>query len=130
MAGVKKNSRSLRYNWRISPESSEDFKKIRYYLDVVDDKFREEKIKRIFDKVQKKSIINFNFEIINSLEGKVEGTDFRYLCEIYDSACSPKLVEKSIKEVFGKNCVKDPELYDRIKEGTSLEAYLMKLHSK
>ena len=79
---------------------------------------------------QEKSIINFTFERIQILEGKVSGTDFRYLCEVYDSVCSPKLVEQSIKEVFGKNCVKDPELYDRVKKGTSLEAYLEQLHSE
>jgi len=130
MAKVLKKSRHIRYNWIKSPESSEDFQKVRYYFDIVDDKFRGEKIKRILDKVQEKSIINFTFERIQLLAGKVSGTDFRYLCEVYDSACSPKLVEQSIKEIFGKNCVKDLELYDRIKKGSSLDAYLEELHTK
>jgi hypothetical protein len=130
MIKVLKKSRHLRYHWVNSPESSEDLQKVRYFFDIVDDKFREEKIKRILDKVQKKSIINFTFERIQLLEGKVNETDFRYLCEVYDSVCSPKLVEQSIKEIFGKNCVKDSQLYDRTKKGTSLEAYLEELHSK
>jgi hypothetical protein len=130
MARVLKKSRHLRYNWINSPDSSEDVRKVRYYFDVIDDKFREEKINRILDKVQAKSIINFTFEGIQILRGKVSKTDLRYLCKVYDSVCSPKLVEQSIKELFGKNCVKDPELYDRIKKGSSLETYLEELHSK
>lgn len=127
---IFKKSRHLRYNWRISPDSSEDFPKVRYWFDIIDDKFREEKIKRVLDRVQEKTIINFNFENIQHLEGKVIGTDFRYLCEIYDSNCSPKLVLFAIKDVFGKNYVRDTNLYDRIKKGESLEAYLEKLHSE
>jgi len=130
MIQVLKNSRHLRYNWKVSPESSEDFQKVRYYFDIIDDKFREEKIKRIIDKVQGKSIINFNFEKIQSFEGKVSGTDFRYLCEIYDSKCSPKIVLSAIKDVFGNNYVKDADLYDRSKKGVSLEAYLERFHSE
>jgi len=130
MVKVLKKCRHIRYNWRVSPESSEDFQKVRYYFDVIDNKFREEKIKRILNKVQEKSIIHFNFEKIQSLEGKVSKTDLRYLCEIYDSTCSPKLVLESIKEVFEDNYVRDSELYDRIKKGESLKAYLEKIHSE
>ena len=130
MGKVRKDSRHLRYNWRISPESSEDLQKVRHYFDVIDDKFREEKIKRILSRVQEKSIINFNFEKIQSLQGKVSETDLRYLCEVYDSTCSPKIVLSAIKDVFGDNYVKDVNLYDRVKKGDSLEAYLEGFHSK
>jgi hypothetical protein len=130
MGKVRKDSRHIRYNWRISPESSEDLQKVRHYLDVIDDKFREEKIKRVLDRVQEKTIINFNFEKIQSLQGKVSGTDLRYLCEVYDSTCSPKIVLSVIKDVFGDNYVKDADLYDRVKKGDSLEAYLERFHSK
>lgn len=125
-----KKSRHLRYNWKASPESSEDFQKVRYYFDIIDDKFREEKIKRIIDKVQGKSIIHFNFEKIQSFEGKVSGTDFRYLCEVYDSTCSPKIVLSAIKDVFGGNYVRDADLYDRSKKGLSLETHLEGFHFK
>jgi len=130
MANIIRKSRHIRYNWKLSPESSEDLQKVRYYFDIVDDKFREEKIKRIIDKVQGKSIIHFNFEKIQSFEGKVSETDFRYLCEVYDSKCSPKIVLSAIKDVFGDNYVRDTNLYDRTKKGTSLEAYLEGFHSE
>jgi hypothetical protein len=130
MKKVLKKSRHIIYNWKLSPDSSEDSQKVRYYFDVIDDKFREDKINRIFDRVQEKSIINFNFEKIQSFQGKVSNTDFRYLCEVYDSNCSPKIVLSAIKDVFGENYVRDTNLYDRIKKGDSLEAHLERFHSE
>ena len=127
MKKILRKSRHLRWNWIISPEDSE---KIRYYFNVVDDKFREEKIKQILDKIQGGTIINFNFEGIQTLEGKVKGTNFRYLCRIYDSICSSSLASSAVQKVFGKSVVKDPNLYDRTKSGTSLEDYLVKLYEE
>jgi muramoyltetrapeptide carboxypeptidase LdcA involved in peptidoglycan recycling len=127
---VFSKSKHLRFNWRESPESSEDLPLTRYYFDVVDNKFREQKIEQILGGVQNQTIINFKFnEITPSYEGKVEGTNLRYLCRVYDSNCSPELVKKSILEVFGNSYVVDKNLYDRSKKGTSLELYLSKLHS-
>lgn len=128
---IRRNSRHLRFNWTNSPESSQDSEKLRFYFDIVDDKFREEKIKRILDEVQELSIINFSFEeAYKPIEGSIPGTGLKYLCKIYDSNCSSKLVRQAIRKVFGDNWIRDPDLYDRIKEGTSLEKYLESIHHK
>ena len=126
---IRKDSRHLRWNWRESPESSEDSKKVRYYFDVVDDKFREGKIFKILSELEKLSIINFSFDEIQRLEGKVGNSKLKYLCKVYDSDCSPNLVGKAVKHIFGSNVVMDENLYDRVKSGTSLEKYLENLHS-
>jgi len=109
--------------------------KIRYYFCVADNKFREQKIKKILDNILSLTIINFSFEEIFSpdgkvLEGEVKATPNRYLCKIYDSSCHPDLVKTAINKTFKKNIVKDPNLYDRIKSRTSLEQYLEKIYSK
>ena len=129
MKKVYKNSKHIRWNWRESPESIEGFRKSRYYFCVADNKFREEKIKRILDTILSLTIINFHFQEFPSLEGKVEGTPNRYLCKIYDSSCHPDLVQTAVHKVF-KNVVKDSNLYERSKKNTSLEKYLENFYSK
>jgi hypothetical protein len=123
------SGRYFLYNWIISPESTEDKPLVRYYFDVVDDKFRTQKILRVLDEVQKSSWLNFNFEQIGGdYEGKVGATKFRYLARVYDSTVSPKIVEGAIKRVFPNRNKKDENLYDRVKSGTSLEKYLEGRH--
>ena len=122
-----KKSRHARVNWEVSPDSSEGNDLIRYYIVVVDDKYREDKIEKVLHFIQEKSIINFSFEeAYNSpyLKGKVEGTDYRYLCKVYNSKCTPNYFMNAVRMVFGKNWVKDRDLYIRTKPGTSLENYL------
>jgi uncharacterized protein YktA (UPF0223 family) len=123
------SGRYLLYNWRESPESNEDKKLIRYYFDIVDDKFREQKILRIFDEIQNYSFVSFNFEQIGGdYEGKVGSTGLRYLTRVYDSLVSPHVVELAIRKVFPGRNKKDENLYDRVKRGTSLEKYLEGRH--
>lgn len=127
---ILKKSRHIRWNWRESPESSEDKRKTRYFFDNVDDKFREEKIKRVLGYVNSLTTINFSFEQIGvDLEGKVENTKFRYLCKVYDSDCAPNLIQKALTKVFGNSVVNDPNLYERIKGKNLLEKYLESIHS-
>lgn len=122
---ILRRSRHFRLNWINSPDDPE---KIRYYFNIVDDKFREEKIKRILDEIQNQTIINFSFEEIQTLEGRVAGSDLRYLCKVYDANCSPKLVSVAIQKIFKSSVIKDSNLYDRVKPGTSLEQYLTKIY--
>jgi hypothetical protein len=130
---VEKNSRHARINWEICPDSSEDKALIRYYIVVVDNKYREDKIKKVLNFIQEKSIINFSFEEDYGnlgLEGKVEGTDFRYLCKIYNSKCTSKYFIDAVRKVFGERWVRDRDLYIRVKPGTSLENYLADFFAK
>lgn len=133
VGSVSPKSRHLRYNCVKSPESSEDNELFRHFFDIVDDKFRKDKIMKIFDYVQDLSIISFNFRKVDLegdwLEGKVSGTKFRYLCEAYDSNCSPEFVKRALLKAFPNSLVRDVNLYERVKKGTSLDKYLLSLHA-
>lgn len=67
---------------------------------------------------------------IQTLEGKVKESGLRYLCKVYDSVCSSSLASSAVQKVFGKSVIKDPNLYDRVKSGTSLEEYLVNLYEE
>ena len=133
--GLKKKSlkgkKCLRWNYVDAPDNCEGKKRIRCFFDIVDNKFRQEKIKDILHTANSRSIINFNFEeAMMPLEGKIVGTEFRYLCKIYDINCTPKYIEEAISKLFGDASIRDKNLYERTKEGTSLEKYLWSIHGE
>ncbi len=107
---IYKNSRHIRWNWEQSPENLE---MIRCHYVIVDDKNRKGSIEKILDYARKRSIINLTFEAVRPMiEGKVEGTKFRYLFVSYDTQYNPQFVDP--KKIF-KEVVKDSDLYERNK---------------
>jgi hypothetical protein len=119
MAKILKKDRHVRWNWEKSPD---DFDLVRYHFVIVDDKDRKGKIRKILDSI-KKEVPNYSFVPIRSVEGKVEGTDFRYLFESYDTYYSPSLL--NMNKLF-KNSIKDKDLYER-KKG-NIEDYVSNLY--
>jgi len=127
MTKILRKNRHFRWNWR---QSIDDPEKIDYYFVIVDDKNRKAKIEEIINKVNS-GAINFSFEEISlPLQGKVGGTSLKYLCKIYESKCGVNLVNEVILKIFKDSVIKDNNLYDRVKTGTSLELYLAKLYEK
>jgi hypothetical protein len=120
MAKTIKNVRQVRWNWEKSPDNDE---MARYHFVVIDDKNRKEKIIRIMDSIKSKIDPSYSFDLVRSVEGKVNGTDFRYLFESYDTLYSPTLLD--MNSLF-KNNVRDKELYER-KKG-NIEEYVSSLH--
>jgi len=122
MGKVYKNSRHVRWNWQTSPDHEE---RVRYHFVVVDDKFRGGKLDQIKENIRSKTIMNFPFEEIRRLEGKVVGTNFRYLFVSCDTVYSPSLVSF---ESVSKNIKKDTDLIER-KRG-NIEDYVANLYEK
>lgn len=120
MKKILKNSRHIRWNWERSPD---DFELVRYHFIVVDDKNRNGKVILILESLQKQIDPNYSFSRIRSVEGKVAGTEFRYLFESYDTLYSPGLL--NLSKLF-KNTIKDKELYER-KNG-NIEDYVSNLY--
>ena len=115
-----KNKRHIRWNWEKSPDSEET---VRYHLIIVDDRFRESKLEKIKINFREETIINYPFEEIRSVGGKVKGTPFRYLFVSYDTIYSPSLLSfKGISE----NVKKDLDLRER-KRG-NIEDYVANLY--
>ncbi|OYT36451.1 hypothetical protein B6U91_01230 [Candidatus Pacearchaeota archaeon ex4484_71] len=129
MGKVSKKSRHLRWNWIRPPESLPGEDKYLYFLSLVDDKFRRKKLDDLLEGANSISIIDFYFQQLDEFEGKVKGTNLRYLAKVYESNCSPTLFKQAVNRSFGPNAVQDRDLYYRIKPGTSLEFYLEKLYS-
>jgi hypothetical protein len=121
MGRVIKNVRQVVWNWEKSPANEE---MVRYHFVVIDDKNRKEKITRIINSMKRKISSNYVFEQIRSVEGKVEGTDFRYLFESYDTPHSPSLLDMN---VLFKHSSQDKELYER-KKG-NIEGYVSDFHA-
>ena len=119
---VKKKSRHIRWNWQRSPDSAE---MVRCHFIVVDDKNREEKIEKILDSALNKSIIHCMFNEIRSVEGKVRGSEFRYLFKTYDTSYTPKYLNP--KAIFPL-VIKDKELYERQKDFEGICKYVAKLY--
>ncbi|HPD81570.1 MAG TPA: hypothetical protein PK357_00540 [Candidatus Pacearchaeota archaeon] len=107
MGKINKKERHIRWNWEKSPD---DFELVRYHFVVVDDKDRKGKIRKILDSISSEISSSYSFVEIRSVEGKVEGTDFRYLFESYDTFYSPTLL--NMNKLF-KNAFKDKDLYER-----------------
>jgi hypothetical protein len=122
MDEVKKKERHVRWNWEKSPDNL-DF--ARYHFVVVDDKDRKGKIRKIIDSISSEISSSYSFIPIRSVEGKVGGTEFRYLFETYDTYYSPNLLNMNV--LFKKN-VRDKDLYERTKKNTSIENYIADLY--
>ena len=121
MGKVFKKSRHLRWSWEQSPENSE---LVRYHFIISDDKNKKGKMESILNSIKSKVVVNHPFELIRSKEGKVKGSEFRYLFNSYDTAYSPILFNP--REIF-EHVKKDPNLYER-KIG-SIEDYVEKVYS-
>ncbi|HJX50054.1 MAG TPA: hypothetical protein VJ438_01190, partial [Candidatus Nanoarchaeia archaeon] len=75
--------RHIRWNWEKSPDNEE---MVRYHFVVVDDKDREGIMRRITEQLLAINPI----EPVREEEGKVKGTEFRYLFESYDTVVAPR----------------------------------------
>jgi hypothetical protein len=120
MLKTLKKSRHVRWNWEKSPDNPE---MARYHFVIIDDKDRKGKVMKIIDTIKSRVASNYPFEQIRSVEGKVKGTEFRYLFESYDSLYSPSLF--CMDCIFKKN-VRDTNLYER-KKG-NIEDYVSNLY--
>jgi hypothetical protein len=120
MGKVIKNIRQVRWNWEKSPDNEE---MARYHFVIIDDKNRKEKITRIMDSIRAKIDPSYSFDLVRSVEGKMEGIDFRYLFESYDTLYSPNLLNMDV--LFKKN-FRDKDLYERSKG--NIEDYVSDLH--
>lgn len=118
---IYKNSRHVRWNWEQSPDNPD---LVRYHFIIVDDKFRAAKLEQIKENMRKKVFVNYPFEEIRRLEGKVVGTDYRYLFVTLDTAYHRNLVSF---ESVSKNIKKDTNLIER-KKGT-IEDYVASVYS-
>lgn len=119
---VPKNSRHVRWNWEKSPDAEET---VRYHFIIVDDKNRKGKMEKILENIRDKSFVNYPFEEIRSEEGKVEGTEYRYIFKTYDTQYAPNLVDfKGVSE----NIKRDKELSERKK--TDISWYVENKYSK
>ncbi len=102
-----KKSRHIRWNWEKSPDNDE---RVRYHIIVVDDKDREGKFRKLIDRVKGQVASNYSFEEIRSAEGKVTGTEFRYLFKSYDTLYSMQFLRNAL---FDFKAVQDPNLRER-----------------
>ncbi|MBI2499166.1 hypothetical protein HYV88_02900 [Candidatus Woesearchaeota archaeon] len=84
---ISNRERHVRWNWEISPE----YGLVRYHIVVIDDKSRETTIERLLEQMQKYGFV----ERIRRSEGKVIGTDYRYLFESYDTPIAPREIDFS-----------------------------------
>ena len=134
MAKINKNiskkrfynkDRYIKYNWEKSPESIEGAEKVRYHFIIVNDRFRESKLDKLISNFHEKSIMNYVFEEVRRIEGKVFGTDYRYLFVSYDTIYTPQFLNFS---GISKNVKRDFDLRER-KKGTS-EDYVSSLYSE
>jgi hypothetical protein len=113
---IYKTERHVRWNWEASPDSPG---LARYHLIVVDDKNRDITMNSLLEKISKAGIISSSVKLIRTREGKVSGSELRYLFQSYDS-------QIKIGSFFGINkpIRRDPELNERTKRGSSIEQYV------
>jgi hypothetical protein len=120
MKQIKKNSRHVRWNWEVSPEQDLDnHKYVRYHFIVVDDKDREGLMGKILVGLSKYAEVI----PIRRVEGKVSGSEFRYLFSSYDSIIKPDMIEwQSLK----RDIKRDSDLRER-KQG-NIEDYVARVY--
>jgi len=106
---INKKSRHVRWNWERSPDQENSN---RYHFVFVDDKGRRQKLEQTLGNMQGKSIIYFPFDEVRLVEGKVFGTDYRYLLASYDSPYPPAFVSF---EGVSERVIRDRNLYERKK---------------
>lgn len=106
MRKVFKKSRHIEWNMEESPDN---FELVRYHFIVVDDKRRESIMNEI---LQDLSRWGGSISLIRNVEGKVVGSNFRYLFRTYDSNQKPDMIN-FIR--LGKSVKRNYELYERKK---------------
>lgn len=114
---ISDKERHVRWNWE---SSGGDYLGVRYHFVIVDDRFREGKLNQLIGSLNE---INFGIEVERRLEGKVEGTKFRYLFASFNSRTSPEFLNWA-----GLVKKQDTDLVER-KRG-SIEDYVANLYSK
>lgn len=115
--------RHIVWNCEISPTSFFEGALVRYHFIIVDDKFRESKLKNILGKFEKNSGVSYPLEKIREKEGKFKATSFRYLFASFDAVYPPNFLDfKGIS----CNIKKDPNLLER-KRG-SIEDYVSNIY--
>ncbi len=118
MARVYKKSRHIRWNWEPSPENPREL--IRYQVIVVDDKGREKIRNQIFEQLQK---VSSGIEMIRERQGKVAGSNLRYLFSTFDTVLSPEIIDFT---KISKPLKRDFDLAER-KRG-DIEDYVAELY--
>ena len=117
----KPNERHIRWNYEKSPD---DENLVRYHFIISDDKFRDAKLEEILLKIQTKTIASYPFEKIRRIEGKTEGTEFRYLFVSFDTPFSPKLLDFY---KISNNVKRDESLRERTRG--NIEDYVESIYS-
>ena len=118
---LQNQTRHIRWNWEQSPDNVDvrDADLVRYHFIIVDDKNREGKLNKILA-----SLSRYGELIpIRQVEGKVRGTDFRYLFASYDTPVRPDMLDFRGSERVVR---RDSELRER-KRGT-IEDYVARLY--
>ncbi|MEX0932775.1 MAG: hypothetical protein WDZ77_01610 [Candidatus Pacearchaeota archaeon] len=113
----------VRYHW----ESSKDDKGILKYGVLVVSKYRvqrEEIMDRIFGDI---ASIHSGIEVLREVEGSILNSHgLRYLFNQFDTPVKPSEIQW---HDFGLPVVRDRGLYERVKKGASVEAYIESLFS-
>ena len=117
MSKIKKTERHVRWNWEQSPE---DGNLVRYHFVIIDDRDREGVMRKITEQLLQVNPI----EPIRSVEGKVQGTKYRYLFNSYDTVVAPRMIAWS---KVGKPIKRDKDLRER-KVG-NIEDYVAEVYS-
>ncbi len=116
---VLKKSRHIRWNWEQSPDSEE---LVRYHFVIVDDKGREGIRNQIFEQLQK---VSSGIEMIREREGKVKGTEYRYLFSSFETVLGPEMIDFT---KIRKPIKRDKDLIER-KRG-NIEDYVSRLYER
>ena len=113
---VYRTERHIRWNWETSPDNPD---LVRYHFIIVDDKNRDMTMNSLLEKISNAGAISSPIELIRTRQGKVEGSELRYLFQSYDSKIR-------LGGFIGMNKAvkRDPDLKERMKSGLSIEQYV------
>ncbi len=112
--------RHVRWNWEESPEQDADNRHyVRYHFVVVDDRDREGIMNRIITGLS----LYGEVILIRSVEGKVAGSDFRYLFRSFDCVINPEQIRWN---KIRKRRIRDSDLRER-KKG-NIEDYVARVY--
>ena len=84
---ISRKERHIRWNCEQSPDSKG---LVRYHTIVVDDKGREKIRNQIFEQLHK---VSSGIERIREREGKVGGSEYRYLFSSFDTVLGPDVID-------------------------------------
>lgn len=117
--------RHILWNWEKSPSdnSHEDRGYVRYHFVITDNRFIEEKVEKIQQIFQEKSIMNYQFIEANRLEGKFKQTGLKYLFVSFDTEYTPQFLSF---DGISNNVKKDPNLRER--KGLSIYDYVRRIY--